>query len=98
MFGIRVKQKSRPDSQSETAKKRWEVVQMMILHRLFSIPAQIAFPQSQPLKIAKPQSRQTNFHIFSKRKRGTSLSSQKDRCRRNGLNTGFSSPLPICSC
>ena len=28
---------------------------MMILHRLFSITAQIAFPQS----------RQTNFHIFS---------------------------------
>ena len=58
---------------------------MMILHRLFSIPAQIAFPQS----------RQTNFHIFSKRKRGTRLSSQKDRCRRNGLNTGFFGPLFI---
>lgn len=35
---------------------------MMILHRLFSIPAQIAFPQSQPLKIAKPQSRQSKIH------------------------------------
>lgn len=35
---------------------------MMILHRLFSIPAQIAFPQSQLLKIAKPQSRQLKIH------------------------------------
>ena len=35
---------------------------MMILHRLFSIPAQIAFPQSQPLKITKPQSRQLKIH------------------------------------
>ena len=35
---------------------------MMIQHRLFSIPAQIAFPQSQPLKIAKPQSRQSKIH------------------------------------
>ena len=35
---------------------------MMILHRLFSIPAQIAFPQSQPLKIAKLQSRQLKIH------------------------------------
>ena len=47
---------------------------------------------------ALPQSRQANFHIFPKRKRGTGLSSQKDGCRRNGLNTGFSSPLSICSC
>jgi hypothetical protein len=64
-------------------------MQMMILHRLFSIPAQITFPQSQALKIAKPQSRQTNFYIFSKRKRGTCLSSQKDGCRRNGLKAAF---------
>ncbi|WP_177164972.1 hypothetical protein [Sharpea azabuensis] len=48
---------------------------MMILHRLFSIPAQIAFPQSQPLKIAKTQSRQSNILIFPDRKSGTSLSS-----------------------
>ncbi|MGF0145780.1 hypothetical protein, partial [Sharpea azabuensis] len=52
----------KPSRKSETAKKRWEVVQMMILHRLFSIPVQIAFPQSQPLKIAKPQSRQLKIH------------------------------------
>ena len=35
---------------------------MMILHRLFSIPGQIAFPQSQPPKIAKQQSRQLKIH------------------------------------
>ena len=38
------------------------MTEMMILHRLFSISAQIAFPQSQPLKIAKPQSRQLKIH------------------------------------
>jgi hypothetical protein len=31
----------------------------------FSIPAQIAFPQSQPSKIAKPQSRQLKIHSNS---------------------------------
>ena len=32
--------------------------------------------------------RQTNFHIFSQKKNG---------CHRNGLNTGFFSPLLFCS-
>ena len=35
---------------------------MMILHRFFSIPGQIAFPQSQPPKIAKLQSLQLKIH------------------------------------
>ena len=42
-----------------------------------------------------PQSRQSDFHIFPDRKSGTGLSFQKDGCRRNGLNTGFSGPFLV---
>jgi hypothetical protein len=61
----------------------------------------IAKLQSWQLKIhpnSPPTATPDQLFHFSKRKRGTSLSSQKDGCRKNGLNTGFPSPLSICSC
>jgi len=61
MFGIRVKQKSRPDG-TRRQKKQWEAVQMMILHRLFSsvpgmalIQSEIVRPQVVTAKCSEPQ-------------------------------------------